>query len=280
MKRIVTIQDISCIGRCSLTVALPVISAMGVETAILPTAVLSTHTMFQNPVIRDLTDLIEPVGEHWAREGFAFDGIYVGYLGSLRQVELVKDFIRRFKGPDTKVVLDPVMADGGKFYHGFDEAFAEKLAELLPMGDLILPNMTEAAFLTGLPYLEPGQEGYGETYVKEMLQALNRLGAKHPMITGISYEEDKVGACTLADGEVGGHFAKRLPVSYHGTGDIFASVCMGGIARGLSLQSTAALAVDFTSECIRRTMEDPERRSYGVNFEEALPWLIQNSSKY
>lgn len=275
MKRIVTIQDISCIGKCSLTVALPVISAMGVETAVLPTAVLSTHTMFPEPVIRDLTDLIEPIGDHWAKEQFTFDGIYVGYLGSVKQVELVRTFLERFRDENTCVILDPVMADGGAFYHGFDQRFAGYIRELLELGDLVVPNMTEAAILTGLPYYEPEDSRYDASYVQEMLLALREKGAGNPLITGVSFAPDRIGALGLMGEKTVAHFAKRLPVSYHGTGDIFASTCAGALVRGLSGEQAVSLAVDFTAECIRVTMEDPERRSYGVNFEQALPWLIR-----
>lgn len=275
MKRIVTIQDISCIGKCSLTVALPVISAMGVETAILPTAVLSTHTMFAAPAVRDLTDLIRPIAQHWEREGFSFDGIYTGYLGSAEQIALIKEFLTRFRKEKTKVILDPVMGDGGKLYAGFDAEFARRMRELLPFGDLVLPNMTEASRLTGLPYYEPADPEYKEAYVQEMLKALAGLGAGCPVITGVTFSPEKIGAYGLGPDGFFSHFADRLPVSYHGTGDLFASVCTGALARGCSAEKSVALAVDFTAECIRVTMKDPDRRRYGVNFEEALPWLIR-----
>ena len=152
IKRIVTIQDISCVGKCSLTVALPIISAMGVETAILPTAVLSTHTMFQGFTCKDLTDQIAPIAEHWKHEHIAFDAIYTGYLGSFEQISLVSKFFDEFKTEDNLIVVDPVMADNGKLYPAFDEAYAKENTKLCSKADLIVPNLTEASFMTGLPY--------------------------------------------------------------------------------------------------------------------------------
>ena len=161
MKRIVTIQDISCVGKCSLTVALPIISAMGVEAAIIPTAVLSTHTMFKGFTFRDLTSDIEPIMEHWKNEGFKFDAIYTGYLGSFEQIELMHRLIAEFKGPKTKVIVDPCMADNGKLYPGFTPEFAKAMAGLCAEADIILPNLTEASFMLGEPYVGSGKRRNG-----------------------------------------------------------------------------------------------------------------------
>ena len=188
MKRIVTIQDISCIGKCSLTVALPIISAMGVETAILPTAVLSTHTMFRNFTCKDLTDQFLPIEEHWAKENFHFDAIYTGYLGSFEQISLVSGFFDRFRSEDTVVVVDPVMADNGKLYPAFDEAYAKENTKLCSKADIILPNLTEASFMTGLPY----KTEYDRAYIMEMLRALAALGPKYAVLTGVSFTPGKV----------------------------------------------------------------------------------------
>ena len=149
MKRILTIQDISCIGKCSLTVALPIISALGVETAILPTAVLSTHTMFNNFTFHDLTDEIVPITKHWKEENLDFDIIYTGYLGSARQIDLVADLFDEFKTENNLTIVDPVMADNGKLYPGFDEAYATQMTSLCAKADIIIPNITEASYLTG-----------------------------------------------------------------------------------------------------------------------------------
>ena len=166
MKRILTIQDISCVGKCSLTVALPIISAMQLECCVLPTAVLSTHTAFKGFTFRDLTDDIKPIQEHWKKENIAFDSIYTGYLGSFRQLKLVENLIKEFGTQTNKIIIDPVMADNGKLYPGFTQDFAFSMAELCSKADLILPNLTEACFMLGVPY--PGED-YDEEFIKNLL---------------------------------------------------------------------------------------------------------------
>ena len=156
MKRVLTIQDISCVGKCSLTVALPIISAFGIETAILPTAVLSTHTMFKNFTFKDLTDELEKISDHWKKEQIGFDAIYTGYLGSFEQIDLVCEIVNILRDENTLVIVDPVMADNGKLYPGFTEEFAKEMAKLCSKADIILPNMTEASFMLGIPY--PGTD--------------------------------------------------------------------------------------------------------------------------
>ena len=161
MKRIVTVQDISCVGKCSLTVALPIISAMGTEAAVLPTAVLSTHTMFKGFTFCDLTDEIEPIVAHWKKENMDFDAVYTGYLGTASQIALTKDLISKIKGEDTLVLVDPAMADGGRMYTGFEKSFALEMATLCSVADIIVPNLTEASFMLGEEYVA---EGYDEEY--------------------------------------------------------------------------------------------------------------------
>ena len=275
MKRILTIQDISCVGRCSLTVALPIISAAGVEAAILPTAVLSTHTAFPAFTFKDLTDDIEPITETFKELKLDFDAVYTGYLGSKKQLELVADVFEDFKvGTDKKPTLkivDPVMADNGKFYKGFDQAFANDMAKLCDRADLILPNLTEAAFLLDTEYTaEPTEEK-----IKEMLKKLTANGTRAAAFTGISFKKNEIGFY-LYDSNTdsfSSYFNEKLPVSYHGTGDIFASAATGAIMRGLDLHSALCVATDFTKNCIQRTLEDEERRFYGVNFESELAEL-------
>ena len=171
MKRIVTVQDISCVGKCSLTVALPIISAMGVEASILPTAVLSTHTMFQNFTVKDLTDQIEPIAAHWKQENIAFEAVYTGYLGSFEQIDLMKQFFDDFKTDRNFIFVDPAMADNGKLYTGFDEAFAKHMATLCAKADVVVPNITEACFMTGVEY----RETYDEVYVRKLLKKLAEI---------------------------------------------------------------------------------------------------------
>ena len=272
MKRILTIQDISCLGKCSLTVALPLISAMGTEAVILPTAVLSTHTMFKNFTVKDLSDQIEPIAAHWKSEGITFDAIATGYLGTEEEIETVKKLIEDFRTPDTLVFIDPAMGDNGKLYPAFNEAYAKKNATLAGIGDVIVPNITEAAFMTGSEY----KEQYDEAYVKDLLLKLVGLGAKTAVLTGVSLSEGKTGVMGY-ESETGRFFSyqnDRIPVAYHGTGDIFSSVAVGGIVAGLSLDDAMKLAADYTAKTIAVTMENPKKPWYGVDFEAVIPWLV------
>jgi pyridoxine kinase len=272
MKRIMTIQDISCVGRCSLTVALPIISAAGVECGVLPTAVLSTHTAFEKFTFHDLTDEIDPISKTYVDLGIGFDCIYTGYLGSFRQLALVEDFIKTHKKENTMVVIDPAMADNGKLYHGFTPEFAKAMANLVSYADLVVPNLTEACFMLDIPYTEE----YDEEYIKDILVRLTKLGAKRSALTGITFDNKTLGAYSY-DSETGRFFYyanEYLPVRYHGTGDIFASATVGALMRGQSVENALSVAVDYTYECIRLTMEDEDRRFYGVNFEEAIPYYL------
>ena len=272
MKRIVSIQDISCLGKCSLTVALPIVSAMGVECAILPTAVLSTHTMFQNFTCKDLTDQIGPIARHWRQEGIAFDAIYTGYLASADQVADVCRFFDAFKTPDNLIFVDPAMADNGKLYPAFGPEFPAEMAKVCAKADVIVPNLTEASLLTGLPY----RTEYDEGYLRELIAALAELGPRHVALTGVSLKPGKLGvmAYDRATGETFTYFNDEIPVRYHGTGDVFASTCVGGLMNGLNLGQALALAADYTVECIRLTKHTPNSNWYGVEFERAIPYLV------
>ena len=273
MKRIVSIQDISCLGKCSLTVALPIISAMVVECSIVPTAVLSTHTMFQNFTCKDLTDQIGPIARHWQAEKIRFDAIYTGYLASAEQIGDVCDFFDAFKTEDNLIVVDPVMADNGKLYPAFGPEFPAEMAKVCAKADLIVPNLTEASLLTGLPY----RTEYDESYIREMLQALAKLGPRYVALTGVSFEKGRLGVMYYDQKEdtYGSYFAEHLPASFHGTGDVFASTCVGALMRGLPLGEALALAADYTVECIRLTLASPEAKWYGVEFESAIPYLVK-----
>ena len=273
MKRIVTIQDISCVGKCSLTVALPIISAMGVETSILPTAVLSTHTMFKNFTCKDLTDQVRPIAAHWKSEQVDFEAIYTGYLGSFEQIDLMKEFFDTFRTEQNFIFVDPAMADNGKLYPAFDEAFAKYMATLCAKADIIVPNITEACFMTGTEY----RETYDEAYVKDLLQKLADLGTKTVILTGVGFEAGKTGVMGYEKdtGEYFYYCHDRLPVSYHGTGDIFSSTCVGAMVRGKNWREAIQVAADYTAECIRLTLEDPSEPWYGVNFEQAVPFLLK-----
>ena len=272
MKRIITVQDISCVGKCSLTVALPIISAAGVEAAVLPTAVLSTHTAFPKFTFCDLTDEIEPISDTFRELSLDFDAIYTGYLGSFRQLSLVKDMFSRF-GDKAKIIIDPVMADNGKLYHGFTEEFAAAMAALCSEADLIIPNLTEASFMLGIEY----NPDYDENYIKEVLKKLTDKGCRCAALTGISLESDKIGVYAY-DRESDSYFSyfnEKLPAAFHGTGDVYASAAVGALMRGHSTEKALAIAVDYTLECMKKTLADPNHRFYGVNFEEALPYYIE-----
>lgn len=273
MKRIMTVQDISCVGKCSLTVALPIISAAGVECGVLPTAVLSTHTAFPKFTFKDLTDEIEPITKTFNELEIDFDAIYTGYLGSERQLALVDKLFTDFGKEGTLIVIDPVMADNGVLYKGFTEEFASKMAELCKRADLIIPNLTEASFMLGIEY----NPNYDEDYIRYVLKKLTELGAKRAALTGIQLEDGKIGVYYYdgVNDSYYSYFNDYLPVSYHGTGDIYASAALGALMRGMSFEDSLSLAVDFTLECMKKTMADENRRFYGVNFEQALPMYVE-----
>ena len=275
MKRLLTVQDISCVGKCSLTAALPVISAMGVEACPLPTALLSCHTAFDHFSFLDLTEEIPKIEQAWQEENLTFDTIVSGYLGSVRQIELVKELGKRFRAdPDCLQIVDPAMADHGKLYAGFDCSFVEAMKGLCRSADVIVPNLTEACLLTGTEYTGEMEE----SFCRELLEKLAEAGCHRILLTGYQ-EADGIGVLSLHRENGKNVFRKylneRLPGSYHGTGDIFASVLSGALTLGKSLEEAQELAVDFTLECIRKTAEDPQRRKYGVSFEQALPFLWQ-----
>ena len=272
MKRIMTIQDISCVGECSLTVALPIISAAGVEAAVLPTAVLSTHTAFPKFTFCDLTDEIEPISNTLQELDIDFDAIYTGYLGSFRQLSLVERFIDDFKKKDTFVLIDPVMADHGKLYTGFTPEFAASMANLCKKADLVVPNITEAAFMLGMEY----NPNYDEEYIKKLLKSLTGMGVPRAALTGISFSENEIGVYYYdsTTDTYFKYFNEKLNTAYHGTGDIYASCALGAIMRGMTIEDALALAVDFTLETMRETEKDKNHRFYGVNFESAIPYYV------
>ena len=275
MKKIVTIQDVSCYGKCSLTVALPIISAMGLECAIIPTAVLSTHTGgFTGFTFADLTDEIPKIQNHWEKEGLAFDGIYTGYLGSERQLAMVDEFITSFRHEGSIVFIDPVMADNGSLYKGFTKEFAAKMAGLCSKADIIVPNLTEATIMLGEEYIA---SGYDEDYIKGLLNRLCALGAKTAIVTGVNYDGKTQGAVAYNSetGEYSEYFRENIPVSYHGTGDVFSSSLMGALTLGFPMEKALKIAVDYTVECIKKTVGD-DSHWYGVKFEKCLPDLISS----
>lgn len=274
MKRILTIQDISCVGKCSLTVALPIISAFGVETAVLPTAVLSTHTAFNSFTFRDLTDDLEVITNEWKEQNISFDAIYTGYLGSFKQLDIVSEIIEQFKNENNFILIDPVMGDNGVLYKGFDKEFARSMAKLCKKADIIVPNLTEASFMLDIPYVA---NGYSEDYVKDILHKLTDLGSKRAVLTGVNFGDGKLGVYGYDSerNQYFKYFREHIPKSFHGTGDVFASSLCGALSIEKSFEESLKIAVDFTIESIAQTLNNPNHNWYGVEFEKALPYLIE-----
>lgn len=268
-KRILTIQDISCVGQCSLTVALPILSACGIETAILPSAVLSTHTAgFTGFTCRDLTDDIPAIKDHWCKEGIAFAAIYTGYLGSTKQIEYVADIFAC--SPGCVRIVDPAMADNGALYPAFDGAYVDAMKGLCGIADYCLPNITEACFLTGVEY----KQEYDRAYIDLLLGRLTALGCKNVILTGVSYAPGRTGVVVYENGKYAYYEHEKLPNSCHGTGDIYASAFTGALMRGNCGYDAARIAADYTVECIRYTAT-LDNHWYGAAFEPVLPKLIQ-----
>lgn len=270
-KRALTIQDISCVGQCSLTVALPIISACGIETSVLPSAVLSTHTAgFTGFTCRDLTDDMPGICAHWKKEGLTFDGIYTGYLGSAKQIGYVKDIITATAAEGCLVVIDPAMADNGKLYPAFDMEYVAEMRKLCAEADYLLPNITEACFLTGIEY----RTQYDRAYIGELLEKLCALGAKNVILTGVSYAEGRTGVVVYERGEERYYEHTQIAGGIHGTGDIYASAFVGAKLRGKTAYEAAQIAADYVVECILESRKDSSH-TYGARFEPVLAKLIE-----
>lgn len=270
-KRILTIQDISCVGQCSLTVALPILSACGLETAVLPSSVLSTHTAgFTGFTFRDLTDDMSAIRDHWVKEGIRFSAVYTGYLGSTRQIDLVAGIMDATGTEDCLKIVDPAMADNGKLYPAFDLAFVEAMKGLCAKADYIVPNITEACFLTGIPY----KTEYDRAYIDSLLEALSAIGCKNVILTGVGYTEGRTGIVVFEKGVYSYYEHEKLPNSCHGTGDIYASAFVGSLMRGKSAYDAAGIAAQYTLSCIRATALE-ENHWYGAVFEPVLGKLIE-----
>ena len=274
MKRILTIQDISCVGKCSLTVALPIISAQGIEACILPTALLSTHTGFKNFTFRDLTDEFDEITQVWHKENIAFDGIYTGFLGSFSQLELIEKIFNEFHDSAPLILVDPCMGDNGKLYHGFDEKFVMKMRELCTKAHVITPNITEASFMCGMPFF--GSD-YTQDYILELLEGLASFGARKIVLKGIRYKQNECGiiAYDAKTKEKVEYFHEFLPFHTSGTGDIFASVLFGSLINGESMQNSIKKAAKFVLSSIKVTLKDKSRTWYGVQFEKVLGTLAK-----
>ena len=271
-KKILTVQDISCVGQCSLTVALPILSACGMETCILPSAILSTHTAgFSGFTFRDLTDDITLIREHWQKENIKFDAIYTGYLGSIKQIDYVKNLFSTVANDNCLKIVDPAMADNGQLYSIFDENYVEAMKTLCGQADILLPNITEACFLTNSEF----KTEYDENYILDLTEKLKKLGAKTVVITGVSYRADKTGVFVSENGGSNYYEHAKISKGCHGTGDVYASAFVGAIMNGKSLFESAKIAADYTVECINVTKDDPNHW-YGVKFELVIPKLIKS----
>lgn len=270
-KRILTIQDISCVGQCSLTVALPILSACGLETAILPSAVLSTHSVgFWDFTFRDLTEDIPAIQHHWQQEGIRFQAVYTGYLGSARQIEMVKDICQNLLVPGGKKIVDPAMADRGELYPVFDMDFVQEMKKLVGEGDIVLPNITEASLLTDTEY----REKYDEEYICGLVDGIHRLGAGTVVLTGVSYDAHSTGVLVSEQGKQTYYRHELLDRGCHGTGDVYASSFVGAYMHGKTVPEAARIAADYTLACIKNTLDDPDHW-YGVKFEPVLGELIE-----
>lgn len=273
-KRVAAIHDLSCFGKCSLTVALPVISAMGVECAVLPTAMLSGHFAALPQVdVLDLTDYMQTVADQWQTGQVRFDGIFSGYLSSAAQVRRVTEFVEAFRKEGTLYIADPAMADRGKLYRGFDENHVSAMAKLCQMSDVTLPNVTEACMMLGKHYC-PVQT---EAQVRALVQGMLDLGAKQVVLTGVSLAEDRVGIACSTGGQTVIMDKPKTPGHYNGTGDLFGSVFTAALVKGISLPEAAKQAMEFTSHVIAETAKNPHHRPYGVDFEQHLHLLMQKT---
>ncbi len=269
-RRILTVQDISCLGQCSATVALPILSACGHEACILPTAVLSTHTGGFGPVeMLDLTDDFSGILAHWKREKLDFDAVYTGYLGKKEQIAWVQDIFDSMVAPGGVRIVDPAMADHGKLYKGFDETFVAKMKDLCASADVILPNVTEGCMLAGVPY----QAEADSVFVKTLLEKLGKL-CPRVVLTGVGEKPGQTGAAVYWEGELWQYSHPKTEKSYHGTGDMFAAAFVGAWQQGKTPREAVKIAADFTALAIEKTYRNPAHW-YGVKFETALPELIR-----
>ena len=270
-KRILSIQDVSCVGQCSMTVALPILSACGVETSILPSAVLSTHTAgFTGFTVRDLAGDMPAINAHWVKEGITFDAVYTGYLGSKQQVDYVLNICKTTLKENGLFIVDPAMADNGKLYYGFDMEYVNENKKLVAKADYLLPNITEACFLTGIEY----KEVYDREYIDSLILSLIKLGAKNVVLTGVSFEKDRTGIMVYENGNYAYYEHEKREKSCHGTGDIYSSAFVGALLNGKTAYESAKIAGDYVVKCIKATEGDKDHW-YGAKFEPVLGELIK-----
>ncbi len=277
MKKVLSIQDISCVGKCSLTVALPIISSMGIECAILPTSLLSNHTAFKSFTFLDLTNEMKKILNEFKNQGFEFDSIYSGYLGSKEQIDILIDVAKDFKNESNYVICDPAMADYGKLYPGFDMDFANHMFKLCLKADVILPNITEACLMLGLEY----KEKMSKDDIELIMSEFAKTGVKNVVLTGVSFDDSKLGFAFLDEKRnIKYHFNDVINARYHGSGDIFASTFTGALMNGKDMFTSAVIASKFVCESLKLTLKDKNSNWYGLNFEQAIPYLLKDLQKY
>lgn len=275
MKTVLSIQDLSCAGRCSLTVALPVLSAMGCRCSILPTAVLSTHTGFPQPHVISLTEDIDKIFSHFSRLDLHFDAVTTGYLSDPAQISQVLPVLQHFKARGSRIIADPAMGDHGRLYSRLDEAHVRAMAEICRCADILLPNVTEAALLTGLPYRDPADAAYGHALAHALLE---EFPAETALVTGIRSSQGNIGfaGCSRSGGTFA-HETPAIPRQFHGTGDLFAAVFTGATLRGEDPLRAAMEAADFVRACVAGTAEVTP---HGVEFEAQLYRLFPGTAHH
>ncbi len=261
--KILTMQDVSCMGQCSMTVALPILSHYGIETVILPTAVLSNHTMFKDWSYLDLTPEIPSIYESWEKNGFSFDGYLLGYLGKKEIMDLAEECFDRFSAGNAPVIIDPAFGDNGKLYGGFDDAYVDCMRHLLMRADIIVPNLTEVCYLTKKEY----KEEYDKAYLEDAVKKLTSITKATVIVTGVEFGDGLIGEVVYKDGKYEYTFEKKLPMRSHGTGDIFAAVFAAKYFSGESYIKSCECAGKFVAACIEETEKE---HSYGVRFEKVL----------
>ena len=301
MKKIAVIQDLSGLGKCSLTAAIPVISVMGVQAVPLPTAVLSNQTGYPSYYCDDYTEHMGQIMDEWEKRGFSPDGIYTGFLADEEQADKILDFLRRFRKEKTMVLVDPVMGDNGSAYGIYTEGLRERMIQLVRSAQVITPNLTEALLLLyGKEEMEKRYAGLLELDGEKRLEQIGKIGEKlvneyclqAAVITGIEYvKEQKAAPALISDGneknsmqmgnlvvengQVYWCFAPKTGGSYSGTGDLFASVLRAGLVKGMSMMTCVELAVNFLSKAIAETVQEGTDRNDGVCFEKYLEELCK-----
>ena len=266
-KRIALVNDITGFGRCSVTVELPLISAMKIQACPLPTAILSVHTGFEHHYLDDYTQRMQPYMDSWEKNQLSFDGICTGFLGSAEQITLVEDFIRRFKEPYTRVMVDPVMGDNGKLYKSYTLEMCAEMRRLLAHADLVTPNLTEACLLLDIPYPKNGQ--ISDTELEYMSSELAAHGPSQVIITGL-HGDNTVRNFIFEAGRGKVLTVEKVGGDRSGTGDAFAAIVAGSLINGETLEQAAVKAADFIHKCLQYAEKLNLPWNYGMPFEEYL----------